>query len=242
MLVKIVRTNEKVVRIKVNSDCLEVCANKYASDKKIKSILQDNAEWILQQRNLILLNKSEKVGTQSAQHASGGDFCADKVGIAEIFAGRAFLLCGKTYRVCKSEGAKAYIDGDLLYLPQKYSADKQSRLKALKSYAKRLSEVYLSAEISRFGSSVSLCPTKIEYRDLKNTWLKCSCAAQRIVCLDYRCVALPPKLQRYLIVHAFAHFSNSEHNSAFWNAVSNYLPKYSDIRIGLKDYAFLFDV
>ena len=242
MLVKIMRTDEKVVKIKVNGDCLEVIANKYASDKKIKKILAENAEWINRRVALSAQSANADVVATAGKRSLPENVEYSDVGVAEIFAGRAFLLCGKTYRVAPSEGAKIYIDGGNVFVPQKYCKDKLLRIKALRSYSKRLAEVYLSAEISKFGSSISLCPKKIEYRDLKTTWLKCSMAAERIICMDYRAVSLPLNLQQYLIVHAFVHFDVPEHGNAFWNAVSNYLPKYSDVRAGLKRYAFLFDV
>ena len=112
----------------------------------------------------------------------------------------------------------------------------------LKAYLKKIASAYVSNEIANFGSDISLCPSKIEFRDNDDFWVKCSLASQRILCFDYRIVQLPQKLRRYVIVHAFAHFAHPLHDDDFWNFISNALPRYKDYAKELERYRVLKEI
>ena len=99
-----------------------------------------------------------------------------------------------------------------------------------------------STEIANFGSRISLCPTKIEFREIPDAWLKCSQAAQRILTIDYRVVQLPQNLRQYVIAHAFAHFFHPIHDQKFWKCVASVLPRYEEYARQLEKYRFLKDV
>lgn len=160
----------------------------------------------------------------------------------EMFCGKKCLLCGRVHKVMPTAESKCHLDGNCIYIPQKYFSDKVSRLKALKGYLKKLSAQHVSDQISKFGSQASLCPTKIEFKNLSDGWTKCTNPTERIITLDYRICQLPPDLQHYLIVHAFSHFSNSTHNDDFWNTVSNHIPHYKNCIDELMQYEFLKDI
>lgn len=160
----------------------------------------------------------------------------------EMFSGKKCLLCGRIHKVMPTAESKCHLDGNCIYVPQKYYSDKESRLKALKGYLKKLSAEHVSDQISKFGSQTSLCPTKIEFRNLPVGWTKCTTPTERVITLDYRICQLPPNLQQYLIVHAFSHFSNSTHDDDFWNTVSNHLPHYKNCLNELSQYEFLKDI
>lgn len=160
----------------------------------------------------------------------------------EIFSGKRCLLCGRLHKVMPTAESKCHLDGNCIYVPQKYYSDKVSRIKALKGYLKKLSAQHVSDQISKFGSQTSLCPTKIEFKNLSVGWTKCTNPSERVITLDYRICQLPPNLQQYLIVHAFSHFSNATHDDAFWNTVSNHLPHYKNCLDELVQYDFLKDI
>ncbi|MCM1289095.1 MAG: M48 family metallopeptidase [Corallococcus sp.] len=160
----------------------------------------------------------------------------------EMFSGKKCLLCGRIHKVMPTAESKCHLDANCIYVPQKYFSDKASRIKALKGYIKKLSTQNVSNQISKFGSHASLCPTKIEFRNLSVGWTKCTTPTERVIALDYRICQLPPNLQHYIIVHAFAHFTNATHDDDFWNTVSNHLPYYKDCLDELAGYEFLKDI
>ena len=129
-----------------------------------------------------------------------------------------------------------------MYINERYCQSRESRLKTIKNYLKKIAQLYVSVEIANFGSNVSLCPVRVEFREVVEYWLKCSMSAQRILCFDYRIAQLPKNLRTYLIAHAFAHFTHPLHDDKFWNFVSNVLPRYADCERRLEQCRFLLDI
>ncbi len=159
-----------------------------------------------------------------------------------MFAGRKCLFYGEVLTVRPTVESRCYMEGNSIFVPEKYFATKDMRLKALKSYLKKLTLQSVSEAISRFGCNASLCPKRIEYRAVQSGWVKCTQPSEKIICLDFRVCQLPEKLQYYVIVHAFAHFRNAGHESDFWNTVSNYLPRYKSLSEELRSYDFLREI
>ena len=146
---------------------------------------------------------------------------------------------GDIVRVMPTVTVKTYVDGNIMYVNDRYYQTREGRLKAIKAYLKKMALLYISVEIANFGSDVSLCPAKIEFREIGEFWVKCSLASQRILCFDLRIVQLPQHLRMYLIAHAFAHFQHPIHDDKFWNYISNLLPRYQDCVKQLEQYQML---
>ncbi len=197
-------------------------------------------------RHVNRVPKNENANTHAVKDVSDDvnrDFTSTQNAYyGEMFSGKKCLLCGRVHKVMPTAESKCHLDGNCIYVPQKYYSDKESRLKALKGYLKKLSAQHVSDQISKFGSQTSLCPTKIEFRNLQVGWTKCTTPVDRVITLDYRICQLPPDLQQYLIVHAFSHFSNATHDDDFWNTVSNHLPHYKNCLNELSQYEFLKDI
>ena len=245
MLVKFSRTKKKTIEVRVKNNCIEVVANRYLPNAKLKKLLLENSAWIASQRQAIVVETANADYCKPVQCAKSAVEVGEPpsaVGIAEMFCGKAFMLCGQIYRVAPTKESKTYADGNCVYVNEKHFDNKAERLKCLRSYTKKMSEIYLSGEISKYGTSISLCPMKIEYKELKNSWLNCESAASRRIVIDFRAVQLPPILQRYLIVHSFAHFVQVGHGDAFWNVVSNYLPRYKELLEKLATYEYLKEI
>ncbi|MCM1534142.1 MAG: M48 family metallopeptidase [Corallococcus sp.] len=149
---------------------------------------------------------------------------------------------GDVVNVSTGASGKTYLEGNTLFIPEKNYSDKTERLKAVRSYLRKVALVYVAGEISSYGASISLCPTKIEFRNLADCWTKCSQSSQKILVFDYRIAQLPQNLRTYIIAHAFAHFKYPAHDSNFWNCISNVLPRYKDYINKLEEYEFLKDL
>ena len=249
MKVQVERTLKNVIKMRYEDGVLKVVANCFVSNRKLRKIIEQNADWIRQRKQEAVATKVEAKEVENAPRAqekrkstrtnSAGKQSSLK---AEIFAGRKTVIMGNVISVVSSVGAKTYLDGNVLYISEKYYQSRESRLKAIKSYLKKMAQLYVSVEIANFGSNVSLCPAKIEFREISESWLKCSLAAQRILCIDFRIVQLPQTIRKYLIAHAFAHFMHPIHDDKFWNFISNAIPNYRDHAKQLERYAFLKDI
>lgn len=256
MKVEVTRTLKNIVKMRYEDGVLKVVANRFLSDKRLKQIIDENSEWIRARK------QDEKVKTTatstSSSHRSAptpiatatadkkasvrSDSSRDDVDLKDIFSGRKTLVLGDVVNVLATASARTILDENVLYVPEKYYQNRELRMKAIKSYLRKMATLYVSNEISTFGSKISLCPARIEFKEVADAWLKCSQASQRILTLDYRVVQLPQALRQYIIAHAFAHFFHPIHDEKFWNCISGVLPRYEDYARQLEKYRYLKDV
>ena len=248
MKVEVTRTLKNIVQFRYEDGVLKVVANRFLSDKRLRQIIEENYDWIKSRKQEENKNRDAVAATKSAT-ASVQKKSAQKaiiknqdVDIRDVFAGRKTLVLGDSVKVLATAASRTLLEENTLYVPEKYYQSREGRLKAIKAYLKKMATLYVSTEISNFGSRISLCPTKIEFREIPDAWLKCSNAAQRILTIDYRVVQLPQNLRQYVIAHAFAHFFHPIHDDKFWNCVSGVLPRFEDYTRQLEKYRYLKDV
>lgn len=247
MRVVVSRTIKNEVKMQYKNGVLYVVANLFVSRQRIKRLIAENSDWIniQKQQSIEKRQKPDEQVTEkrhTERHNSSHEAREQQQLIKDIFAGRKTMVLGDVIKVEPSMSSKTYLDGSSLYIAEKYYNDRDLRIKAIKSYLKKIAFLFVASEVSSFGSSVSLCPQKIEFKDVGDCWCKCSLAAQKMLCFDYRLTQLPQNLRNYVIAHAFAHFQFGTHNEAFWNHISNVIPHYKDLEKQLELYDFLKDV
>ncbi len=245
MKIIVQRTNKRELKICPQSDgSVMVFAYRFLSQKGIANHIAENISWItsrIQKLSVSQTTTDVKQATNvtgSPQYFDGIDNQAIKM----LFAGKSLLLCGQLYHCSPSSHSQTYLQEDCLYICEKQFASKELRLKAIKSFLKRMSTNALSQEISKLGSAMALCPTKIQFKDLHGRWCSCADATARAIVLDYRLIQLPQHLQNYVITHAFAHFEMQGHTEEFFRYLSTFQPKYKDCQNAIANYNFLLDI
>ena len=249
MKVQVQRTLKRIVKLRYEDGVLKVVANCFVSNKKLREIIEQNSEWIRQQkRDAAAIKIEEKKPIKSSPQVAKNRPVKinphkekESALKSDIFSGKKTLLMGDVISVVSGVGTRAHLDGSVLYINEKFCQSRESRLKAIKTYLKKMAQLYVSTEIANFGSKVSLCPTKIEFREIGEFWLKCSVASQRILCFDFRIVQLPQNLRTYLVAHAFAHFLHPIHDDKFFSFVSDFISHHQDCQRQLENYRFLLD-
>lgn len=249
MKVEVTRTFKNIVKMRYEDGVLKVVANRFLSDKRLRRIIEENSEWIRARKqeenkksaDAVAATKPQPTTEQKAPIKKPALSC-DEDDVREIFAGRRTIVLGDTVSVVSTESTRTALDENILYVSEKYYQSRDGRLKAIKAYLKKMATLYVSTEIANFGSRVSLCPSKIEFREIPDAWLKCSNAAQRILTIDFRVVQLPQDVRQYVIAHAFAHFFHPIHDERFWKCVANFMPRYEEAARRLEKYRFLKDV
>ena len=249
MKVEVTRTFKNIVQLRYEDGVLKVLANRFLSDRRLKQIIEENTEWIKarkQEENRkkgdVVATKSQTIDSTPKKAIRKVARARDDVDLKELFAGRKTMVLGDVVNVAATTSSRTVLDENTLYLPDKYVQSREGRLKAIKSYLRKMATLYVSTEIANFGSRISLCPTKIEFREIPDAWLKCSQAAQLILTIDYRVVQLPQNLRQYVIAHAFAHFFHPIHDEKFWSCVAGVLPRYEEYARQLEKYRYLKDV
>ena len=243
MKVFIQRSSSKQLKICPQSDgSVMVIAPKFLSQKQIASHIAENIGWISTRlKGVGQADSSQQVSL--LQSRSCGDVCSfDNQVVRDIFCGKSILLSGQLYVCCPSVSTQTQLKDDCLNIFERQFASKEGRLKAITSFLKRMAASVLAQEVSKVGSIVALCPTKIQFKDLHGLWCSCRDAELRAIVLDYRVIQLPQNLQNYVIAHAFAHFVKQGHGEEFFACLSSYLPSYKQLQKQIEQYNFLLDV
>lgn len=247
MKVYIQRTLKRTLKICPQSDgSVTVIAYQFLSQKAIADHIAENLPWILEHIKKVakhdggLVKKLQPDATSSEMPRECLEL-SNQV-IKDIFAGKSILLCGQLYTCNASTNSQTHLQDDCLYIADKQFATRELRLKAIKTFLKRMSNSVLSQEVSKWGSYFALCPTKIQFKDLHGRWCSCSDAELRAIVLDYRLIQLPQHLQEYVIAHAFAHFSKSGHTVDYFEHLACYIRDYKERQKSISSYDFLLDV
>ena len=248
MKVEVTRTAKRIVKMRVEDGILKVVAFYFLSERRLRKIISENLDWINSHNHGGKSPVKEQVAPPEKEPSN--NFIEERPRsvhhesrvLDDIIIGNKTVILGDVVNVQPSATSKSYLDGDVLYISNKYSGSRETRLKGIRIFLKKMASMYVSDEIANFGSGVSLCPAKIEFRDNDDFWVKCSLAGQRVLCFDYRIVQLPQKLRRYVIAHAFAHFSHPLHDDDFWNFLSDTLPHYKEYAKELEQYRILKEI
>lgn len=247
MKVVVTKTLKRIVRMQYKDGALYVTANMFLTRKRLKEIIGENSDWINAQKEshveqAIRQQPKPEIKKPAPSYPSFTAENNQQQIIKDIFAGRKTMVLGDVISIAAGVSSKTYLDGNTLFIAEKNYNDRDLRLKAIKAYLKKIAFLFVAGEVSSFGTSVSLCPQKIEFKDIADCWCKCSLAAEKILCFDYRLTQLPQDLRYYVIAHAFAHFRFASHDDAFWNHISNLVPHYADLDKKLSEYDFLKDI
>lgn len=252
MKVQVTKTLKNIVKLRYEDGMLKVVANCFLSNKRLREIIAENSDWISRQKQeqskqadiqkdeirkevKVVRCKTHQCPSQSVKKTENNLE-------SDILDGRKTVIMGDVVKVRAGVGAKTYLDGNVMYISEKHFETRIGRLKLIKVYLKKMAVLYVSGEVAKFGTNVSLCPSKIEFRDNVDFWVNCSLAGQGILCFDYRIVQLPQNLRLYVIAHGFAHFLHPIHDEKFWNYISNVLPRYRDYAKELDKYRLLRNI
>lgn len=244
MKVNVARTFKKIVKMQYRDGQLWITANYFVSRKRLIQIVEEHIDWVR-------ARQKEHKEIDSDIKAPQAIACAaplpqqESVELhftPEFYGGRKILIMGEVLNVCCGFASKPYTEGSKLYLPEQQFGSRDKRFKAIKSYVKKVCNLYIPNEIAEYGSKISMCPAKIEFRELTDGWLKCDLATQKIICLDYRIVQLPQDLRKYIIAHAFAHFYCPAHDSVFWENMHKMLPNIMQCSDKLEQYSYLKNI
>ncbi len=238
MYINVKRTNKKIISLSVDSDTICVVAHYKATLNDIKKAIADNYS------NLVAMLNNNKTAFNVATTAlsDANKYVTDGLK-AELYSGKMLYLCGRAYQVLPTTDKKTHLDGDNVFIHECYMQNRVEKMTVLKKYVRKYATDFLCKEISDYGAKLSLCPAKIELKDIKgDTWIQCSNSTDRKITMDYRAVQLPDFCRKYLIIHCFMHFKDSAHSDMFWDNVKQFVGNYPDVIGILNSYLFLKDL
>ncbi len=254
MKVIIKRTFDKKIKFTYCDNALYVDANWKLSVPKIKQLINENWSWILSQkgcanqhvstRNISngldsessLINGSAKTSKENTSSIS-----LDSIAFRKLYNYETTLINGEFFDIVSCDKTYSYTDQSNLFIPSKNMLSKDLCRKAVNTYLKKMSNAYVSSEISTIGTRLSLCPQKIQFLS-GNQWTDCKLSAQRCFALHYKTIQLPADLRALIIYHTFAHFYYPSHDDRYFQVLSSMLPNYSFLKDKLLSYDFLLDL
>ena len=106
-------------------------------------------------------------------------------------------------------------------------------------YKKHCSEEFCKA-VDVLSKLTRLTPNSIGVRKYRGRWGCCD--SKNNLVFNYILFMLPPRVQRYVIIHELCHILCHNHSPAFWKLVSDFEPDYKRLKKQLADFGFLIDL
>ena len=106
--------------------------------------------------------------------------------------------------------------------------------KGLISLLKQTLDRDLREQIARFEEKSGVPAGRVTIRRQKTKWG--SCSSQGNLNFNLRCIALPPELRAYIVVHECSHLQELHHGPAFWKLVAEHYPAYREAEAALRRY------
>lgn len=106
-------------------------------------------------------------------------------------------------------------------------------------FKKQCSEEFLKA-VDALSKLTKLTPNSVGIRKYRGRWGCCD--SKNNLVFNYILFMLPPRLQRYVIIHELCHILCHNHSPAFWKLVSDYEPQYKTLKKQLSGFGFLIDL
>ena len=211
----------KNINLRIGRDgSISVSANRKTPFKKVDEFVAANADKIK--------NYLQKAETQTEMRL-----------IPETFKnGAEFYFLGEKRFIATTDKDDSYLDGNTLYLTNKYNND------VGKAFRKWLSDVtvetlckYVDMVYKQFEKYNVPYP-RIAIKPMKSEWGNCYPTKVKIT-LNMYLMATPPDCIYYVVVHEFAHFLHPNHSKYFWAVVAQFVPDYKEKRKEMKKYSAL---
>lgn len=100
----------------------------------------------------------------------------------------------------------------------------QKHYQAHKEAARQL----VHAHLAEWNQHYQLPLRKVFIKNSRSRWGSCSALGN--LNFNYRLVFLPPRLQRYVVVHELCHLRHFNHGPEFWALVAQVVPDYEQCR------------
>lgn len=121
--------------------------------------------------------------------------------------------------------------------PYDYSHEKLTEL--LRQVYKNKSVEFLKQMVVKVSEEMQLYPEKVSYRSQKTRWG--SCSSEGHLSLNWKLIAAPDEVARYVVVHELAHLEFQDHSKHFWSLVHSFCPGYLLHKQWLYDNQYEFD-
>ena len=206
----VVHKDVKDITIKVKPSLeVEVIAPFETSDSDIQKLLQKRDNWI--RKNLDVFRQAKQ---PERKLVSGEDF---------IYLGRRYRL-----KVVTADINKAVLKNGYLNLYCKDTQDFKLKSSIIESFYQTKAEEHFQKTIVKFRDFYN-SDVIFRIRKMKTRWGSCN-PAKGYINLNQELIKKPKKAIEYVVFHEIAHLKHHNHNRAFYNYISAYMPNWRDVK------------
>jgi len=212
--VHIIRLNRKSFSLEVKvGGQLVVRAPKHATDKDVRAVLTQKADWIARTRAKL----RRKYPDYQPKTFSPGE---------------KFWYLGQKYplKFTNRQRPLLALDG-AFQLAQ--SAQKRAREVFIEWYREETRRITADL-IQQYSQSHKFNPNRVRITSAKTRWG--SCSSNNNLNFTYRLCMAPLSVVDYVVVHELVHLKFHNHSQSFWRAVGDIKPDYREHREWLKQY------
>ena len=203
----------EVVTVKVKpSLVVEIIAPIDTSDEYIQKVLKKRDSWIKNH-----LDKFQQAKQISREYISGEDF---------IYLGRRYRL-----KIILSVEDKAVLKHGILNLHCKDTEDFNLKQSIVENFYKAKAIEHFEKIISKYKDFYSQ-EVVFRIRKMKTRWGSCN-PKKGYINLNQELIKKPKKAIEYVVLHEIAHLKHHNHDRAFYNYLSAYMPDWKEVKDNL---------
>ncbi len=158
----------------------------------------------------------------------------------EFISGEEFMFLGRVLPLEVVWGWQSRIRVEALEnsleIRAPLSSQTADRAKAMRLFFRKQAQLHLEEEVAACARSMALYPKKLSIRGQVTRWG--SCSSTGMVSLNWKLMAAPVDVIRYVVVHELAHLRHPNHSSDFWELVERHHPGHKVPRRWLRDHEF----
>jgi predicted metal-dependent hydrolase len=129
--------------------------------------------------------------------------------------------------------AKIYKEEDkILLFGEKLSLHVKS---SLEKFYREQTEKIVNKTIEKYAPIMNVTPQRVGFRKAKKRWG--SCSGKNDLSFNTSIAQLPLECIEYIVVHELAHIKHKHHKRAFWEFVSEFIPRYKECEQDIKQYS-----
>lgn len=142
----------------------------------------------------------------------------------EFVSGETVYLLGQPHRLdFRAEASRGVQkEGDLLVMR---TDEKPWAEELLKSHFRAEGLLKLPGLVQQHARSMGLSPGTVRVQELGHRWG--SCSAKGSLNFNWKAMAAPVEVLRYLVVHELAHLRHKNHSPQFWRVVETEMPDWA---------------
>lgn len=213
---RVIRSRRKTteVRIEGSGDVI-LRVPQRASEKQIRQVLEEKAQWISRKREEAI---------RKAQRA------------VPMTDGKQITVCGQTYAitVIEEDRKQAVVSAQDDKLVIRTACLKPDFIEdCVRSWCRKAARPIIYLKVEAYARRLGVTYGRVSIKEQKSRWG--SCSSKGNLNFNWKLVLAPPEILDYVVVHELCHLKEMNHSPAFWELVEQIVPDYKEKRKWLKD-------